>query len=177
MKAKSLDEVVKRIARENPGMVKKSLARAVALLSGEPPASGAETSTFPPVRRGPVPEVAMKLRVHFGRAQQAAEATTQKAPRTLRASKRRKLLSGFTQQELDQLLSIEPVLLKWMAADKERAVRFFADPVGALELAGIKLPPALLRKIRQQRSRSLDLAPHAQLPRSRIESIDVDVQR
>jgi hypothetical protein len=174
MKAKNLSEVVKRLARQTPARLRRSAARLNALLAGAGPASGTATSTFPPVRAGAVPEVAVKFRIRFASRKKLGTTDNQPRPAKAKAPAAEKVIVGFSEQELQQLRSIEPVLLRWMAKDKAHAAHYFADPVRSLESAGVKLDTALLRKIRAHRSRSLEHIP--QLPHARIAAIDVSAE-
>jgi hypothetical protein len=130
-----------------------------------------------------MPEVSVKFRVHFAPAKRVSETTIKQKPVSEVAKKEmtkagrpkhRALTGGFTEKQLQQLRAIEPALLKWMAGDKERAARYFADPVGSLEAAGVKLDPILVRKIRQQRRRTLGVI--EQLPRARIDAIEIKAE-
>jgi hypothetical protein len=74
MKGKSLDEVVARLAKESLSRRRRSTEKARRILTGARP-EGQETSTFPPIRHGPMPEVSVKFRVHFAPAKRVSETT------------------------------------------------------------------------------------------------------
>jgi len=162
MKGSSLDDLMVRL-------VKQRVASAAVAPEEAAVTVGPARSTFPPISSGAMPEVAVAFHVHFASAG---------PPAPMGVSARRLLGDAFSAAELEQLQAIEPTLLRWMASDKKNAARYFADPLGALKEAGVALEPKLLRKVRQQRSRSLSgLDSGARLPRARIVSIDVDAKR
>ena len=74
---------------------------------------------------------------------------------------------------MDELRALEPQILKWISENNKNAARFFADPVGALDLAGIRISKTLRKKVAQTRTRSSFV--RAELPRATIKSIKVGI--
>lgn len=83
------------------------------------------------------------------------------------------LLGGLSADEVRTMRALEPEILKWIAASDDNAARFYADPLGALERAGIAIQPLLRKKIQHVRDRSASL--QSPLPPVRITSIKVGV--
>ena len=81
------------------------------------------------------------------------------------------LLAGISRQDIEALKDLEPALLKWIAANNENAARFFANPVGSLDLAGLKLTRSLRLRILTSRKRIASA--RVKLPPVRIRSIKV----
>lgn len=178
MKYQNLNDVIERLAKTKPALLKRFAEARNRLLEGgcfaDEDSLTSMTSTVPPVKKGDLPDTRVNFQVHFIKS---TDANTQPFPQSPSGMHKRGLavlLNGVSTDEQEQLRNLEPALLQWIATKKENAAHFFADPIGSLEKAGIQLDPTLLRKINNVRSRSLQAAPS--LPYARIESIKVDVQ-
>ena len=176
MRDRSVDEVVKRLAKTKPSLLRRSAERVARILEGHRVAKGEQvTSTFPPVRKGAPPETVVNFSIHFVESTGASDRPLPQLPPGVRRKGLAALLGELSADEQKKIREIGPAILEWIAASDENAARFFADPVGSLEKAGVELDPVVLRKIKQLRSRSLQPAPS--LPRARIKMIKVGVQR
>ncbi len=175
MKDQNLNDVVERLAKTKPALLKRSAEAATRLLEGRRLADeDGVTSTVPPVKKGDLPKTRVNFQVHFVKSTDTNIQPLPQSPPGMRKRGLAVLLDGLSTDEQQQLRDLEPAILKWIAAKEENAAHFFADPIGSLGKAGIQLGPTLLRKIKNVRSRSLQAAPS--LPYAQIESIKVDVQ-
>ncbi|MCB1032664.1 MAG: hypothetical protein KDD47_02390 [Acidobacteria bacterium] len=127
----------------------------------------------PRVRRGPRPEMEVHASLDFVPMK---EETAKDLGRSKDPHKARRPAEALKvgRDEIEALRKAEPRVLAWLAKKKQNAVLFMADPLKALQEAGIKLGPDELLRLRLVRQRNLAAAPAA--PSNPITSIKVSTR-
>lgn len=163
MKEKDLNEVIKRLA--------KTASQKKSSHDSDEVQEKIASTTFPPIKEVSHSDVAVNFNIHFvksnAQVQFQHKNVIRSQPRVIR-----EILEKLSPGEQKELRAIDLQIIKWIDENDEHAAMFFSDPLKALEKAGVKLDPVLLRKIKQQRSNSLKFMPT--LPRAKINSIKVD---
>jgi len=126
-----------------------------------------------PVRKVKIGTLEAALKVRFAASQDSRPGPLAGGRADLTRKEPPGPLTGVSRRDIEALQRMEPDLLKWIGARKENAARFFADPVGSLDLARIKVARGLRLRILASRKRTMSL--RVKLPPVRIRSIEVGV--
>lgn len=165
-----LDDHVLRLAKRAPSAGKRvavysSVVREGRARAGLAALRPASTGGIP-VRVANIPVPGAALSVRFVASRESRPAPNQPRPVDLTKKEPRGLLAGVSRQDIETLQRMEADLLKWIGAKPENAARFFADPLGSLDSAGVKVT-------RQLRLRILDLRKRTALLRSKLPAVRI----
>lgn len=171
MAKKTMEETVARLIR-NDVRRKMATVRPASQLAKHVPLVPYEVQPLT-VEAGKLPPVEANVSVNFVSSKNQRADMVPKCVKAFHPTGLAAIFEGFTEKEMDELRELEPQLLKWIDTNNKNAARFFADPVGALDLAGINISKALRKKVSRIRTKSSFA--RAELPHATIQSIKVGI--
>ncbi len=171
----NLTDHVLRLAHRAPSAERRLAIYSSIIREGRASAARTAAHSAPtggiPVHKGNILPPEADFRIHFVSSQKPRPKPVVGQQGHLTKKQPPGLLAEISQKDIQELQSMEPELLKWITASKENAARFFADPMGSLELADIQVSRRLRLRILASRKRTSFVC--VKLPPVRIQSINV----